>query len=186
MNTHLKTDRVRLRQFTPQDERFLKDLDSDPEVMRFLTDGTPSDEEQVKRAISTFLELKKKHQGRIGYWAAEEPGTGEFIGWFQLRPLKEDPDNLKILELGYRLKKKFWGLGIGTEVSRALVKKAFDELGAIEVWAIAHRANSSSTNIMKKCGLSYQFEKEYAPYPGKDKRCVYYRIKHEEYKGLHE
>ncbi|MBC77745.1 MAG: GNAT family N-acetyltransferase [Halobacteriovoraceae bacterium] len=186
MCNYLKTDRVRLRQFNLEDEALIQDLDSDPEVMRFLTDGVPSDDALVKKTIKTFLELKEKTNGRLGYWAAVDCESGEFIGWFQLRPLKEDPENNEVLELGYRLKRKFWGKGIGTEVSKALVKKAFEVLAAKEVWAIAHKSNLGSTNIMKKCGLTYQYEKEYPPYPGRDKKCVYYRITHGEFKGLYE
>ncbi|MBG59879.1 MAG: GNAT family N-acetyltransferase [Peredibacter sp.] len=184
--TTIKTDSVILRNFTDADGHNIKELDSDPEVMRYLTDGEPSSEEIVQKTMDVFLGFVDKTQGKYGFWAAEDIKTKEFIGWFQLRPLKEDPDNYKVLELGYRLKKKFWGKGIGTEVSKLLVKRAFDELNAKEVWAIAHRSNNSSTNIMKKCGLTFQFEKEYAPYPGKDKSCVYYRISKQEFEALNE
>ena len=184
--TPITTDSVILRNFTDADGHNIKELDSDPEVMRYLTDGEPSSEEIVQKTMDVFLDFVDKTQGKYGFWAAEDIKTKEFIGWFQLRPLKEDPDNYKVLELGYRLKKKFWGKGIGTEVSKLLVKRAFDELNAKEVWAIAHRSNNSSTNIMKKCGLTFQFEKEYAPYPGKDKSCVYYRISKQEFEALNE
>lgn len=185
-SSFIKTDSVVLRNFRNTDSLNIKELDSDPEVMKYLTDGVPSSEEIIQKTMDVFLGFVDRTQGKYGFWAAEDIKTKEFIGWFQLRPLKEDPDNFKVLELGYRLKKKFWGKGIGTEVSRLLLKRAFNELNATEVWAIAHRNNNSSTNIMRKCGLSFQYEKEYAPYPGKDKVCVYYRISKQEFESLNE
>ena len=108
--TTIKTDSVILRNFTDADGHNIKELDSDPEVMRYLTDGEPSSEEIVQKTMDVFLGFVDKTQGKYGFWAAEDIKTKEFIGWFQLRPLKEDPDNYKVLELGYRLKKKFWGI----------------------------------------------------------------------------
>ncbi|MEV5710450.1 GNAT family N-acetyltransferase [Actinoallomurus sp. NPDC052274] len=42
MSIFLKTDRLTLRRFTEADEDDLVELDSDPEVMRFLNGGQRS------------------------------------------------------------------------------------------------------------------------------------------------
>jgi hypothetical protein len=51
------------------------------------------------------------------------------------RPDRKTLDRVNELELGYRLKKKFWGKGYVTEVSRALIQKAFRDCGADFVFA---------------------------------------------------
>ncbi|MCO4753488.1 MAG: GNAT family N-acetyltransferase [Bacteriovoracaceae bacterium] len=176
MEIFLKTERVILRYFKPEDKELLRDLDSDPEVMRFLSNGNPSDEKEVTRAITVIMELNDKTDGKYGYWIALEKQTNNFMGWFQLRPLKTDPENYEKLELGYRLKREFWGRGYATEVSKALIDRAFKVLGSTEVWALTHHKNLGSRKVMEKCGLSYKYEEPYEPYPDPDNLVVYYAL----------
>jgi RimJ/RimL family protein N-acetyltransferase len=44
----LTTERLSLRRFTPDDLALLVELDSDPEVMRWLTGGRPTPAEAVE------------------------------------------------------------------------------------------------------------------------------------------
>ena len=63
-----------------------------------------------------------------------EKSTGDFLGWFHLRPAP-DGGRPSEPELGYRLRRSAWGKGYATEGSRALIRKAFAELGAERVYA---------------------------------------------------
>lgn len=177
MAIYLETDEIYLRDFEESDDQFIKELDSDPEVVRYISNGIPSDDNEVKRAMGIFLDFKKKHAGKYGFWVAVDKKTQNLAGWFHLRPLKFDWENFNKLELGYRLKKEFWGKGIATEVSKLLINKAFKVLDADEVWAHAMKANSSSINVMKKCGLKFDREEQYLDFPGPDKACVWYVLK---------
>ena len=51
MRVFLETDRLTLRRFTEADENNLFELNSDPEVMRFLTGGKPTSRDDVRTAI---------------------------------------------------------------------------------------------------------------------------------------
>ena len=85
MRVFLETDRLALRRFTEADEDNLFELNSDPEVMRFLNGGpTPRDEVRT-RIIPTFLGYYERFDG-FGFWAAAEIATGQFLGWFHFRP----------------------------------------------------------------------------------------------------
>jgi RimJ/RimL family protein N-acetyltransferase len=152
---YLETDRLFLREFVPGDEHLLLELDSDPQVMRYLTFGKPSTLEEVRAGLERGLALYKKHQGRFGVWAAIEKSSGAFIGWFHFRPAKSAPENLKRIELGYRLKRIFWGQGYATEMSRALIAQGFQKLDVEEVFAITMKENLASQAVMKKCGLNF-------------------------------
>jgi RimJ/RimL family protein N-acetyltransferase len=106
-----------LRRFTEADADNLFDLDSDPEVMRFLTGGKPTPCEVIRNeTLPRFLHYYERFEG-FGFWAAIEKATGEFLGWFEFRP-QEDGGPGEV-ELGYRLKKSAWGKGYATEGSRA-------------------------------------------------------------------
>jgi RimJ/RimL family protein N-acetyltransferase len=80
---------------------------------------------------------------------AFESSTGTFIGWFALKPTATG------LELGYRLKRAYWGQGYATEGSRALVDRAFTEMGAERVYAETMAVNVRSRRVMEKVGLRF-------------------------------
>ncbi|RYZ81217.1 MAG: N-acetyltransferase [Proteobacteria bacterium] len=152
---YLETERVKLLEITRDYEDKLFILDSDPEVMRFISNGVTSSKEEVRAAIERIIALKNKHNGKFGCWAAFEKDSGEFMGWILFRPAHQDAENTKRIELGYRLMKSYWGRGVATEVSRALIEKGFREYSIEEIFAVAIKTNLGSQAVMKKSGLSF-------------------------------
>ncbi|WP_328557827.1 MULTISPECIES: GNAT family N-acetyltransferase [unclassified Streptomyces] len=153
MDTYLETERLTLRQFTTGDADLLIELDSDPAVTRYLTGGNPTAPEIVReRQLPNIIAGYGKWRGDLGLFAAQEKDSGAFIGWFCLRPEPEGP--LDEVELGYRLRQAAWGKGYATEVSRALLVKAFTELGVRMVWAETMVVNHGSRNVMEKLEMT--------------------------------
>jgi len=147
----LETDRLLLRRFTADDVDNLVELDGDPDVMRFITGGRPTPREEIRDdVLPAFLGYYRRFAG-YGFWAAIEKSTGAFLGWFHLRP--PEGHRLDDVELGYRLRKSAWGKGYATEASRALIRKAFTELGARRVYAETMAVNLASRRVMEKAGL---------------------------------
>jgi RimJ/RimL family protein N-acetyltransferase len=147
----LETERLVLRRFTVADVDLLVELDSDPEVMRFLTGGKPTPREVVER--STLPAILREYAAGTGHghWAAVTRATGEFLGWFALaRPADGSRDEA---DLGYRLRRPAWGRGYASEGSRALVRRAFTELGLERVFAQTMAVNTASRRVMEKAGL---------------------------------
>lgn len=148
MKIYLETERLVLRPFTQSDADNLFELDSDPDVMRFINGGTPTPREVIEeRILPRFLGFYRRYE-QFGYWAAIEKISGAFIGWFALHP-EEDRD-ADDLALGYRLRKKSWRKGYGTEGARALIDKAFVELAARRVFACTYSENHASRRVMEK------------------------------------
>lgn len=80
MRILLETERLVLRRFTMADVDHLVELDGDPEVMRFLTGGRPTARGVVEgEVLPRFLDYYARSDG-LGFWAAEDRVTGEFIG----------------------------------------------------------------------------------------------------------
>ncbi|MCA1668157.1 MAG: GNAT family N-acetyltransferase [Thermomicrobia bacterium] len=152
MQVFLETERLRLRRFTDDDVDNLFALDSDPDVMHFITGGRTTPRDEIQHDIlPAFLRYYERFAG-YGFWAVIEKSTGEFLGWFHFRPPQGgDPDEP---ELGYRLRKAAWGKGYGTEGSRALIRKGFTELGTRRVFAEAMAVNTASRRVMEKAGLT--------------------------------
>lgn len=149
MVTYLETDRLILREFTTDDLDDLVELDSDPAVMHHITGGrgTPR-AEMADEVLPYWLAFYARGEG-FGFWAAIERTTGAFLGWFHLRPGHDGA------ELGYRLRRPFWGRGYATEGSRALIRKAFTELGVQRVYAETMVVNTASRRVMEKAGLRH-------------------------------
>jgi RimJ/RimL family protein N-acetyltransferase len=146
----LETERLTLREFTPDDVENLVELDGDPEVMRYITGGLATPREVIEREeLPAFME----RSGGYGFWAAVEKASGEFIGWFHLRPREDGAVDEP--ELGYRLRRSAWGKGYATEGSRALIDRAFSELGARRVSADTLVVHTASRRVMEKAGLRY-------------------------------
>jgi RimJ/RimL family protein N-acetyltransferase len=149
----LETGRMFFRQFCAEDAQLLFELDSDPEVMRFISKGQPTPLAKIQHEfIPRFLDWYKQWPPR-GFWAAHLRESGEFIGWFHLRSDKISPEEM---ELGYRLKHGVWGRGLATEGSRALLAKAFAEWGCTKVCARTLAGNLASRRVMEKAGLSFE------------------------------
>ena len=149
MTVRLTTARMALRPIVETDLEALLELDSDPEVMRYLTGGVPSPRSYyVDGAMERMLQYIDTP---YGYWAAEQDGV--FIGWFHLKPSVVDANDL---EVGYRLRKSAWGQGLATEGSVALAKLAFEQLGETRLHAVALPENHRSTRVMEKLGMTCQ------------------------------
>ncbi len=117
------------------------ELDSDPEVMRYISGGRASTRDEIEQIV---------REVRGTRWTATLLDSGVFVGWFSLR--SSGPGEF---ELGYRLSRAMWGQGLATEGTRALVDHAFTALGAARVWAQTMTVNPRSRAVMKRCGLHY-------------------------------
>jgi RimJ/RimL family protein N-acetyltransferase len=147
----LETDRLTLRQFTEDDVDNLFELNSDPEVMRYLTGGRPTPRETLRDEIIPFHLGVYERLDRLGTWAAESAATGEFLGWFHLRP--GPGADITNVDLGYRLRRSAWKKGYATEGSRALINMGFAGLGVEQVFGHTMTVNTASRRVMEKCGL---------------------------------
>lgn len=175
MQVFLTTDRMVLRRITPEDAPLLLGLDSDPEVMRYLTGGRPSAPSEVDRNIRTYQEWYRTSPDR-GYWIAQDAGDGAFLGWFHLRhPRGGDPAEP---ELGYRLARAHWGRGLATEGSRALLGTAFADPSVRRVFARTMAVNTGSRRVMEKLGMRLvrTFALDAPPIPGSEHGEVEYAL----------
>ena len=82
----------------------------------------------------------------------EHKDTGEFIGFIgrsvprRLRPISP------CVEIGWRLARRFWGLGFATDGARACLDVGFGRLGLTEVMSFTALANRPSRAVMTRIG----------------------------------
>jgi RimJ/RimL family protein N-acetyltransferase len=155
---YLETKRLKLRAIDSTDARNLYELNADPRVMEFLSPEYDTLEE-AEAILPKVVACNERYGNQLGLFAAIEKGSEGFIGTFILRPDRRAPDDTKNLEIGYRLQQGWWGKGLGTEGSLALVERAIAQFGARRIYANAMPGNRASIRIMEKIGLG--FEKAY-------------------------
>jgi RimJ/RimL family protein N-acetyltransferase len=157
----LETERLRLHGFTDADARLLLELDSDPEVMRYLgPPPTPTVEAYRERIRTVWLPYYAAHPAR-GFWAITEKATGEFAGWVFVRPATDYKFAAEAgwtrptdMELGYRLRRAAWGRGLATEAAAELVRLTLADPAVTCVVAAALAPNRASTRVMEKVGMA--------------------------------
>ena len=185
--TLLETPRLRLRAFNSDDLDRLVDLDSDPEVMHFITGGVATPRVEMETVFLPHWMRYDERAPGIGFWAAEERASDEFVGWFHLRPGDGHPATEP--EIGYRLRRATWGRGYATEGSRALIDWAFVRLGAERVLAETMAVHWASRRVMEKAGLRLvrEFRADW-PYaiPGDEHGDVEYGLDRAEWQAARE
>jgi RimJ/RimL family protein N-acetyltransferase len=194
MNIFLQTERLFLRQLTEDDAAHLFELDSDPEVMRFINGGLPADYKVIQnQTLPKFISYYEKYE-TYGFWAVLEKPSQAFIGWFHFYPAIENAfaAELKLVNddeiaLGYRLRQSTWGKGYATEASRTLILKGFTEWAVQRVVAWALAENKASIRVMQKVGLKFEeefsFKESQLPYFNASQRqAVKYALDKDEFK----
>lgn len=151
----IRTARLCLRRLTVAHLPDLVELDSDPEVMRYISGGEANSRQRYEEVLlPRMLAWDDQPYGFLAaYEAQTQADAGAFVGWFHLRPTVAPGETM--LELGYRLRRAAWGRGLATEGSRALLRYAFEDLGEAAVDACADPRNAASIHVMEKCGMRH-------------------------------
>jgi RimJ/RimL family protein N-acetyltransferase len=191
----LQTERLLLVPLADEHFELEVELDSDPEVLRYLF-GRARSREEVTESHARRMELGTKVDG-LGYWMAfgteggrrgsQRPDSeqeGEFVGLMMLPPAHgpDQPNDPTVADLGYRLLARTWRQGLGSEASRVLLRHAFETVGQRRVVAQTMAVNAGSRGVMEKVGMRYVrtfFTDWDEPLPDSDQGEVEYEITRE-------
>jgi ribosomal-protein-alanine N-acetyltransferase len=149
MHIIFETPRLLLRRFTETDAPLLLQLNSDPEVVKYVHEPILETEDQARNIIMNIILPQYKND--LGRWAMHIKDTMEFIGWCGLKHLPEKSE----IDLGYRLVKKEWGKGYATEAAHHTLDYGFNELNLKLITGKAHVENIASLKILEKTGMTF-------------------------------
>ncbi len=164
MKIFVETNRLILREIIDSDIDAMYELDSDPEVHKYLGNKPVKTKEESKKAID-FIRQQYIERG-IGRWAVINKETQEFMGWSGLKLNTEEPMNghTNYYDVGYRFIKRFWGKGYATESGKASIQYAFETMKLKTIYGITEIDNQASHNALLKIGLqhieNFNYEKE--------------------------
>ncbi len=154
MESKVETIRFILREILPTDVDGLFELDSDPEVHRYLGNNPVTTKSQIVEVIK-FIRQQYSDHG-IGRWAIIDKITNDFVGWTGLKFVTDNTNNhVNFYDIGYRLKRKYWGQGIATETAKASLDYAFNQMNTETVYASASCDNCASNTVLKKIGMNF-------------------------------
>jgi RimJ/RimL family protein N-acetyltransferase len=177
----LRTERLLLRRWRPEDRAPFAALNVDPAVMEhFPAPLTRAESDAMADRIETGFAAHG-----FGLWAVEvtEPGdlTGEFIGFTGLNVPSFEAHFTPAVEIGWRLARPAWGHGYASEAARRALAVGFDDYHLAEVVSFTSTTNLRSQAVMRRIGMTRDpagdFDHSRLP-PGHPlQRHVLYRIK---------
>lgn len=147
----LETPRLILRRWREEDIAPMAAVNADPEVMRWIRDGSVRDEQQTRDSVRAW-ESEWESQG-FGLFAVQIRSSGELAGFTGLSVPHYLPEILPAVEIGWRLGRSHWGQGLATEAATAAVRFGFEQGGLERIVSIVQAGNDASERIMTKLGM---------------------------------
>lgn len=149
----LETQRLVLRQFTPEDaEAMYRNWASDPEVTEYLT-WPPHESPAATRALLEDWSAAYRRENYYQWAIVLKENGDEPIG--SISAVKVD-DDLDAVEIGYCIGKPWWHRGLTSEALQAVMDFFFDTVEAGRVAACHDARNPRSGMVMRKCGMGYE------------------------------
>ena len=149
----LETDRLKLREWRNEDFDSYAELCADPEVMRFIG-GKPIDRLEAWRQFAFHVghwELRG-----YGHWIVEEKSSSKLVG----RVGFLNPVGWPAFEIGWTLKREFWGRGYASEAARRALQYGFNELDKPHIISLIHPDNTASIQVAKRLGETVEGKTE--------------------------
>jgi RimJ/RimL family protein N-acetyltransferase len=172
----LRTERLLLRRWRPEDRPLFAELNADARVVEFLPRALAREESD---AVADRIENHFALHG-FGLWAVEIPGLTRFAGFIGLATPRFEAAFTPCVEIGWRLAAEHWGRGYATEGARAAIEFGFRELQLAEILSFTVPANVRSRRVMEKIGMQHSpaddFDHPLLPIGHPLRRHVLYRM----------
>lgn len=160
-NIIFTTEHFIIRQCTMADAQDIVVFWNDPEVMKYIGDGTWSGGiAVVNDLLKKYIDAYQKHPS-LGDWAVVDKQTNSVIGEASLEPTSNNNE----FEAGYVLRKDYWGKGFATEILRGLIAYGFSHAECRSIMAITMPANLASIKVMEKCDMHFDGQHMYYGLP---------------------
>lgn len=99
--------------------------------------------------------MRQWRQNGYGPWAAIDRTTGAWIGRVGLDELDDWPGPDRV-EVGFELRRRWWGQGLATEATVAALEFGFEAHRIERIISVTPAAHTAARRVMEKAGLAYQ------------------------------
>ncbi|RYV02093.1 N-acetyltransferase [Shewanella sp. OPT22] len=144
----IETERLIIREFNEQDIDALFEMNRDPQILTYIPTEPFQSREQAEDLFNTVV---LENYARYGYgrWAVYHKQDKKVIGFCGPKFIEE----LNEIEIGYRYFSEYWGKGIASEATNAILP-LLPKYGIEEVIALILEGNVGSESVAKKSGLT--------------------------------
>ena len=140
---HIRTERLSLRPFVPDDWRDLREIAIDKAASEYAVyDHQFATSEDEVKSIATWF------AGQEAFWAVCELSTHRVIGYIHLGGETEEQK-----DLGYCLHSAYWGKGYAIEACVAVIEHAFGSPGVQRITSGAADINYPSVRLLLSLGF---------------------------------
>ena len=160
--TEIRTPRLLLRRWYDDDLAPMADINADPEVMRWIDDGSVRDLDATAEEIERW-EDEWDEEG-FGIFAVELLASGELAGFAGLSVPEYLPEVMPAVEISWRFGSPFWGQGYASEAAHATLEFALQDRGLDRVISVDRISNEASLNVVRKLGMKPERETTHPVY----------------------
>ncbi|MDP6282756.1 MAG: GNAT family N-acetyltransferase [Acidimicrobiales bacterium] len=151
----LRSSRLLLRHWRPEDRRPFASMNADPQVMEYEPPTLSTDQSDLlAETIQLGLEARD-----YGLWAVQicddvHGDESPFIGFVGLSVPIWDTAFTPCVEIGWRLSRPYWGFGYATEAAAQVFEYGFNVLRLDEILSLTSLLNSRSMAVMQRLGMT--------------------------------
>lgn len=148
----LETDRLILRQIRSEDADDILDLASHPQVTQYTAAleliHTKKDAQELIAIMTQRYQLDLPTRWAIVYKPENKViGICGFVGYSA---------SFCRAEIGYALNYTYWGKGIATEATKAIIEFGFNHMHLNRIEATVDPNNQGSIHVIEKVGMKYE------------------------------
>lgn len=144
----MKTQRLVLRQWQPEDAGPFAAINACPQVMQHYPAKLSRDESD--KVHERILQHFTDHG--FGLWAVEIPNVAPFIGFVGLHHVRYETPFTPCVEIGWRLSAEHWNKGYATEAAVAAMDYGIQRYD--EIVSFTAPENKTSQRVMQKLGMT--------------------------------
>jgi len=146
----LETERLLIRNFDEHDIDDVFVFTSDPYIVELTSIfDLMQTRDEAKLYVESMIQYSRN--GIPCYWAIQEKATGKVIGLICI-----DIQSRTRGDLGYVVARDYWGRGIATEATKAVIDFGFKVLDLKRIEALCDPRNIASARVLEKCGMGYE------------------------------
>lgn len=145
----LETERLVFMPWSPDDLPLIVELHADPEVQRFLGGGWTPD------VFKATLERQIRAQADFGFckWRVHLR-DGTFVARAGVEPWPREGEGRGAeAEIGYALKRAYWGAGLATEAARGVADWFFANTAYDHLIGFTEPGHLASQRVLMKIGM---------------------------------
>lgn len=150
----LRSQRLVLRHWRPEDKKIFAAMSADPQVMQYERPTLSSEQSDLLvEGIQLGLETRD-----FGFWAVQifddaELDENSLVGFVGLSVPKWEASFAPCVQIGWRLSRQHWGFGYATEAAAKVLEYGFKDVGLNEIVSTTSLLNMRSIAVMERLGM---------------------------------